>query len=248
MNIFQFGKLAPHYDALMAGVPYRLWVNYIEQILKKINYQPKSILDVACGTGTVSDILYKHGYNVTGFDLSEDMIESARTKHPHIEFHAMDAETFEFDKKFDMAVSLFDSLNYIIEPQKLASSIKQVGKHLKDGGIFIFDVNTIYALSNHFFDQANLDSTRYPKYIWNSQYDHSTRICTVNMTFEVLEDNEVKEFREVHVQKGYTLEELTGMLVDASFEVIDIYNAYKFRKPTRRSDRVFFVARKVDNG
>lgn len=114
-----------------------------------------------------------------------------------------------------------------------------------DHGIFIFDVNTIYALSHHFFDQANLSDDHYPKYIWNSEYDHSTRICRVNMTFEVVENGEKRQFKEVHIQRGHSIEELTQWLIDASFEVVDVLQAYKFRRPTRRSDRVFFVARKV---
>ncbi|GAF71819.1 unnamed protein product, partial [marine sediment metagenome] len=66
-----------------------------------------------------------------------------------------------------------------------------------------------------------------------------------NMTFEVVENGVSRQFKEVHVQRGYTLEELSQMLNDASFEVVHIFHAYKFRKPTRRSDRVFFVARRM---
>ncbi len=143
-------------------------------------------------------------------------------------------------------ISLFDSLNYITDVKLLAQGIRRVAEHLVDGGVFIFDVNTIYALSHHFFDQANLSANHYPKYVWNSEYDHSTRICRVIMTFEVLEDDEIRQFKEVHSQRGHSLEELSGMLFDAGFEVLAVYHAYKFRKPTRKSDRVFYVARKLE--
>lgn len=245
MSESQFKEIANHYDDLMAGVPYRLWVDYLHGILKRIDFKPKTILDVACGTGNVSEILAKMGYEVMGVDIAADMIEVAKSKRSRIAYHVQDMAELDLgESRFDLAISLFDSLNYITDIERLAEGIKRVGVHVVEGGVFIFDINTDYALSHHFFDQANITTERYPKYIWNSSYDHSTRICTVNMTFEVLEDNMKRQFKEVHIQRGHSTEELTKMLIDAGFELIDIFHAYKFRKPTRRSDRIFFIARK----
>jgi SAM-dependent methyltransferase len=242
----QFRAIAPYYDALMAGVPYGLWVGYIQDILSKLEFKPQTVLDLACGTGTVSELLHCRGYDVIGVDLSEDMIEVAKAKSGNVEYHAVDAADMELDRTFDMVICLFDSLNYFTDLRVLRKSIANVGRHTREGGLFIFDVNTIYALSNHFFDQANMSENAHPKYIWTSKYDHSTRICTVNMIFEIKDARgRPVQFKEIHVQKGYTLEELGGMLTDAGFETLAMYNAYKFTKPTRRSDRVFFVARKV---
>ncbi|MCE5324765.1 class I SAM-dependent methyltransferase [bacterium] len=246
MTQTQFKQIAAYYDDLMAGVPYNLWVNYIEDILSRIEYRPKSVLDAACGTGNVSEILVDRGYKVVGADIAPDMIEVARSKPSGIEYFVQDMAELDLDgRKFDLAISLFDSLNYITDPSHLAHAIKRVGEHLVDGGVFIFDVNTEYALAHHFFDQANIASNHYPHYVWNSIYDHAGRICTVNMTFEVMENGEKRQFKEVHIQRAHSLEELSMMLSDAGFDVIDIFHAYKFRKPTRRSDRVFYVARRV---
>ena len=242
----QFRAIAPFYDSLMAGVPYGLWVCYIEDILSKLRFKPQTVLDLACGTGTVSELLHCRGFDVVGVDLSEEMIDVARSKSGNVEYHAVDASQMDLGRSFDLVLSLFDSLNYITDAETLRRAIINVGKHTHTGGLFIFDVNTIYALSNHFFDQANMSESANPKYIWTSKFDHSTRICTVNMIFEIKDEHgRPVQFKEVHVQKGYTLEELGQMLTDAGFETLNIYNAYKFRKPTRRSDRVFFVARKV---
>lgn len=240
----QFKQIAAYYDDLMAGVPYNLWVKYIESILDRIDYHPKSILDAACGTGNVSEILAQRDYEVTGADIAPDMIDIARSKDGGVDYHVQDMAELDLTRKFDLAISLFDSLNYITDPIHLAKAIKCVSEHLVDGGVFIFDINTEYALAHHFFDQANISSVHYPHYIWNSQYDNSSRICTVNMTFEVVENGEKVQFKEVHVQRAHSLEELKSMLLDAGFEVVDVFHAYKFRPPTRRSDRVFFVAKK----
>jgi len=242
----QFTEITRYYDDLMAGVPYSLWVEYLQALLKRVDFHPSTILDVACGTGNVSELLADLGYEVVGVDISPGMIEGAKAKHGKVEYHVQDMAELDLEgRKFDLAISLFDSLNYVTDPERLAQAIKRVGEHLVDGGYFIFDVNTIYALSHHFFDQANIASDHYPHYVWNSEYDHSTRICRVNMTFEVMEDGIPRQFKEVHVQRGHALEELTQWLLDAGFEVVETFHAYRFRKPTRRSDRVFFVARKL---
>ena len=241
----QFKLIANYYDDLMAGVPYRLWVDYLEDLLKRIDYHPRTVLDAACGTGNVGELLAARGYQVVGVDISPEMIEIARGKKSSVEYHVQDVADLDLGRKFDLAISLFDSINYMTDVKRLARGMKRVGEHLHDGGVLMFDVNTIYALSHHFFDQASLSSDRYPKYVWNSEYDHSTRICRVDMTFEVMENGEPRQFKEVHIQRGHTLEELTQMLIDASFEVLHVFHAYKFRKPTRRTDRVFYVARRI---
>ncbi len=253
----QFREIARHYDDLMHGVPYRGWVAYIEDILERVDYHPKTVLDVACGTGNVSEVLAARGYEVVGVDISAEMIEIAQSKRSPVEYYVQDMaklliprhsecseESASCPRQFDLAISLFDSLNYVTDPDYLRRGIKRIGEHVVPGGLFIFDVNTIYALSHHFFDQANLGGEYYPKYIWSSEYDHATRICRVDMLFKVMEDGEEREFKEIHFQRGHSIEELTQWLNEGGFDVVDIFHAYKFRRPTRRSDRVFFVARK----
>ncbi len=248
MSCTQFTEIAKYYDELMAGVPYQLWVEYIEGLLERVEFKPKTILDVACGTGNVSEILSERGYNVTGADIAPDMIAVANAKHSRVDYYISDMAELDLDRKFDLVISLFDSLNYITDVDHLVKAINRVSEHVVDGGYFIFDVNTIYALAHHFFDQANLASEHYPHYIWSSEYDHATRICTVNMTFEVLDNGESRQFKETHIQRGHTIEELSQMLADANFEVVDVFHAYRFRKPTRRTDRVFYIARKKADG
>lgn len=248
MSDEQFTEIAQYYDDLMAGVPYCLWVDYLEALLKRVGFTPHAVLDAACGTGNVSEILSARGYEVVGADIAPGMIEVAKAKHSSVEYYTQDMAELDLGRKFDLAISLFDSLNYITDVDHLARAIERVGEHVVEGGYFIFDINTDYALAHHFFDQANLATDRYPHYIWSSEYDHSTRICHVNMQFEVMENGVSRQFKEVHIQRGHSLEELTTMLNDAGFEVVEIFHAYRFRKPTRRSDRVFFVARKLADG
>jgi SAM-dependent methyltransferase len=247
MGNTQFTEIARHYDDLMASVPYSYWVEYIEDILKVLDYHPRTILDAACGTGNVSEILAERGFEVTGVDIAPGMIDVARSKtgtNGDVEYQVGDLAEMDLGRQFDLAISLFDSLNYITDPERLQMAIRRVAAHLVPGGIFIFDVNSEYALAHGFFNQSNLGSRQYPKYVWSSAYDRATRICTVTMVFEVLEGKETRQFTEVHVQRGHGVEELRSMIYKAGLEVVDMYHAYTFSKPRRRSDRIFFIARK----
>ncbi len=242
----QFDDLAPYYDALMNSVPYAMWVEYLEALIKLNGLTPKTVLDVACGTGNVSEILAERGYQVTGIDNAPGMIEAAKAKHGLAEYFVQDLTTLDLGRQFDIALSLFDSLNYVLDPNALAQGFVRIFAHLKPGSLFIFDVNTIYALANCFFDQSDMNEHSNPRYVWKSEWDPVTSICTVRMVFETTAaDGTVSVFREVHRQRAYELSELAGMLEDAGFREVTMYHAYDFRRPSKRSDRVFFIARKV---
>ncbi|MBQ0105373.1 MAG: class I SAM-dependent methyltransferase [Armatimonadetes bacterium] len=243
----QFDKITEYYDRLMHGVAYDYWVSYLENLLETYDFYPKTILDVCCGTGTVANILNRKGYELTGFDLSHGMIREAKKNYPEIDFYVQNAKNFRIDKTFDLAISLFDSLNYITDKSELQSAFEQVLKHLNHNGMFIFDVNTEYALSNNLFAQINLNPESNPQYIWEPDWDENTKICTVNMQFICKNENgEEEKFTETHIQRAYGIQELNYMLIQAGFDVLNIYSAYRFSKPTKRSDRVFYICRKRD--
>ena len=247
MTNTQFTEIARFYDDLMRNVPYHLWVEYVEEILERLHRHPKTVLDAACGTGVVSEMLAELGYEVTGVDISPAMVEVAQGKAGRsggVQYLVQDLASLDIGRRFDLIISLFDSLNYIIDPNRLRQAIYRIAAHLEPGGVFIFDVNTEYALSHGFFNQTNLGSSQYPKYVWSSSYDKSTRLCTVTMVFEALDNGERRQFTEIHYQRGYSVEELHEILDKAELAVVDVFQAYSFSPPRRRSDRLFFVARK----
>lgn len=241
----QFSKIPKFYNNLMEGVPYNYWVLYLENIFKKLNIFPSSIIDVCCGTGTVSEILHKKGYYVCGFDLSEGMIEEAKKNYPYINFFVANAKDFSVNRKFDVAISLFDSLNYIINTNELEQTFNSVYNHLYDDGVFIFDLNTEYALSENLFAQVNLNPDSEIRYIWNPTWDPINKLCTVDMVFKVNDEHgKEQEFKEIHIQKAYSQTKIKNMLTEAGFKNIMLYNAYRFTEPTDKSDRIFIVAKK----
>lgn len=237
-----FGPIAPHYDALMSRVPYRMWFDYYRLLLLQQDLRPRSILDVCCGTGAISQMLAADGLEVTGIDLSEGMIACARAKAEEqglaIRYAVADATSFELAQRFDAAFSFFDSLNYVTTLEGLRSAVQRVADHVRPGGSFIFDLNTAYAFEASLFDQQDLRSKAKVRYQWTGEYDRETRIIHVHMSFWV--DGE--RFQETHVQRAHRHEEVLEALADAGFIEVRCFHSYTLDPPRRKSDRVHYAA------
>ena len=246
-----FGPVAAHYDELMAGVPYRYWVRYLAQLWERHGTAPGTVLDLACGTGTVSRLLSSQGHQVVGVDLSAAMLARARQEavgiDPPIEFIQQDAAELDLGgRRFDAVVCLFDSLNYLLKPERLASAFARVFGHLEPGGSFIFDLNTEYALAQGMFNQSSARHGEALHYRWRSRYDPASRLCTVSMRFSYTDPTtgETQVFHETHRQRAYDREEVLGWLHDAGFAEVFVYDSYTTEPPKKRSDRLFYVALK----
>ena len=237
-----FGPVAPYYDELMRPVPYRMWVSYYLLLLAHQQYKPKTMLDVCCGTGTMCELLTNEGFKLSGFDISPGMIEVARAKAAKkgqdIRFEVFDAAEADMGEKYDAAFSFFDSLNNILDPERLQKAFHRVAEHLNPGGSFIFDMNTAYAFQQKMFDQSNLKPNSKLRYKWVGDWDADSRIITVDMTFW----RGAEEFREVHRQRAYAEEEVRAMLAKAGFEEVRAFQSYTLNPPRFTSDRFHFTA------
>jgi ubiquinone/menaquinone biosynthesis C-methylase UbiE len=237
-----FGPIAPHYDILMANVPYDMWAGYYRLLLTRHELDPDRILDVCCGTGTVAELLTESGYEVSGFDLSSAMIDEARVKAAkkglNIDYYVADATTLNLEKTFEGALSFFDSLNYITTLDGFRAAIHSVARHLEPGAAFIFDVNTPYAFEQQLFDQEDQRKRALIKYSWHGRYDPETRIIQVEMDF----DRNGEQFQEVHIQRAHSDEEIREAIQDAGFSYCTAYDSYTLDRPNKKSDRVHYVA------
>lgn len=242
----QFARIAPYYDALMANVPYDFWVSYISQLAlfaKRPIYPGARLLDLATGTGSVAIHFAQRGCRVTGIDLSAAMIEEAQRKAAEEQLDAVflcrDLADFDLPAEFDHAVCLYDSLNYVLDPDKLEQAFANTRRALKPGGILVFDVNTVRALEEELFTQDNRPGADI-EYHWVSKYNRTTRISRVKMAFHIPASDE--HFTIVHRQRAYTDAEIRSYLAHAGFGPIASYDAYRTTPPTPDSDRVFYTA------
>ena len=222
-----------------------MWIGYYFLLLAQQDIHPKKVLDVCCGTGTMCQMLTKEGFNVAGFDLSPGMIEAARQKAAAkkltIRYEVMDAAELDMGDTYDSAYSFFDSLNNILDPNRLQLAFERIAAHLSPGGSFIFDMNTAVAFEEQMFDQENMRSNAKLRYKWVGDWNDQTRMITVNMRFW----RGGEEFRETHVQRAYETEEVFDMLRQAGFEQIRAYHSYTLNPPRLKSDRLHYTAVRV---
>lgn len=236
-----FGPVAVHYDRLMDTIPYRMWTSYLLLLFAMQGVRPKKLLDVCCGTGNMCELLDDEGFRMTGFDLSEEMIDQARfkarTAMKEIRYEVADAAEVDLGETFDAAYSFFDSLNYITDPEHLQKAIERVAAHLTSGCSFIFDLNTAYAFEERMFDQQNLKANAPLRYKWKGNWNPETRIIRVDMKFWA----EGEPFTETHVQRAYSDEEIRAMLKKAGFGKIQCFHSYTLEKPRETTDRVHYT-------
>lgn len=244
MNIYN--KFANLYDDLMVDFDYENWFNYIEEIFKNYNKNPKKILEMACGTGNLSYYLAKKGYKLTCFDLSEDMLSKAYEKlrsFKNVKLFNHDMVNFKFTESFDGVISICDSINYIIHKEDLIKTFNNVWNHLEEGGIFIFDINSYYKLKYIIGNNTFVEDRDHVFYTWENFYDENTDICDFYLTFFVSQDGEnFVRFQEDHRERAYKTEEIVDLLKEVGFSRVDYYSAFSFDKPNEKTERINFVA------
>ena len=242
-----YKNLAASYDRLTNDVDYEATVEFYMEILRREGITPRTVVDLACGTGSVTEILARKGYRVTGVDMSEEMLTEAAMKTMDMEQPPMYScqllQNLRLPRGVDMAVCALDSLDYILDPADCKEAIRRVYKALNPGGIFIFDVNTPEKL-RAMDDQVFLDEDDDVYCVWRGEFDEETNICSYGMDLFQREGNMWYRSFEEHREYAYSQEQLTGFLKDAGFTHIEVYADRLFEAPREGEQRIYFKARK----
>ena len=242
-----YHALAVSYDRLTNDVDYEATVAFYNEILKREGLKPRTAVDLACGTGSVTAILAKQGLDVTGVDLSEEMLTVAMEKVMDMEhpprFVCQPLQELRLPKGVDLATCALDSLDYITDPADCAEAIRRVFKVLNPGGIFIFDVNTPEKL-RAMDGQVFLDEDDDVYCVWRGEFDRDTNICSYGMDlFQRTGDVWVRSFEE-HREYAYSQEQLKEYLKAAGFTHIRVYADRRFEAPQEGEQRIYIKARK----
>lgn len=246
--IDQYGGFAYIYDRLMDEVDYVKWADYIEKIIIQENKKTNKILELACGTGNITVPIAKKGYDITGLDISEDMLMVAKDKalknNMNIFFIQQDMVDLQLENKFDCVLSMCDGINYIVNENDLMEVFQKVYNYLECDGVFIFDISSYYkiknVLGNNTFGE-NLDDLCY---LWQNYFDEENNTIEMELTFFIQEGQYYKKEEEYHIQRAYKVEEIRYMLEKANFNTIKVYGEFNFNKPKSDSERIFFIAKK----
>lgn len=260
-----YTSFASVYDTFMDNVPYEEWGEYIYSLLCRYGVRDGIVLDLGCGTGTMTEILAGYGYDMIGVDNSEDMLELAMEKRMasgyDILYLLQDMREFELYGTVRAVVSVCDSVNYITEPEELAGVFRLVNNYLDPGGIFLFDFNTEYKYREVMGDCTIAEDRGPCSFIWDNCYYEEERINEYDLTLfiregtapgqnEGAEEDDTEEngalyrkYTETHFQRGYTLEEIRELLSSAGLIFQAAYDMDTREAAGEKSERVCVIAR-----
>lgn len=246
-----YKNLSGLYDTFMEDVPYNIWLENIEHYLKKYSLAPKTVLDLGCGTGQITVLLCEKGYDVTGADISEEMLSVAYDKalkagvNPF--FICQDMRELTLPAPYDLIVSLCDCINYITNKNDLKKVFKNCRAALNKNGLFIFDLNTPYKLREILGDNTFCQTTDTAAFTCENCFDEETGICEYYLNlFSQNPDLTYSRYEEFHYERAYETEEITALLREAGLKLLEIADAETLDSPTETTERIYYIARKED--
>jgi 2-polyprenyl-3-methyl-5-hydroxy-6-metoxy-1,4-benzoquinol methylase len=245
-----YERFAYVYDYLMQDVPYDGWLEFVNKQAKTYSLQGESVLDIACGTGELSLRLVRDGYNVTGVDLSQDMLMVAQEKalEMNVKLNLFQQDMSKLDSlgEYDLITIFCDSLNYLEDERDVENTFKSVYAHLKHDGLFLFDVHSIYKMTQIFINQTFTLTDEHVSYIWDCFPGEVPNSVEHELTFFVKDEetNQYNRVEELHKQRTYPILTIKEWLKDAGFEVLNISADFTQEAPTDHSERIFFTCKK----
>ncbi len=245
MNAYH--ALAASYDRLTSDVDYERIVAFYRKILAHEGVTPRRAVDLACGTGSVALILAREGMQVTGVDMSEEMLtvaaQRAQQQASAPMFVCQKLQQLQLPVAADLAVCALDGLDYILDPEDCRRAIHRAYKALNPGGVFIFDVNTPEKL-RAMDGQVFLDEDDDVYCVWRGEFDEETNILSYGMDLFQRQGEVWHRSFEEHREYAYTAQQLKAYLKEAGFTHIRIYGDGCMEAPRAGEQRIYFSARK----
>ncbi len=242
-----YKEFAHIYDELInSDINYKEWASQILKICDELKVNRKDYLDLACGTGNITEEIVSEFNNTWAVDLSYDMLTEAETKlrgnRNNIKFVCQDITELNLNRKFDLITCCLDSTNYILEDSSLKEYFSSVLNHLKDEGIFIFDINSYYKLTEVLGNNVYNYDDENVTYIWQNSLEED--IVDMYLTFFVKQGELYKRFDEQHSERAYKCEEIEAALQEIGLEIVMKMNNYKDRDIEDSTERIVYVVKK----
>ena len=239
-----YGALAGAYDGLTEDAAYLRRADYLERLFRAGSIPVHTVLDLACGTGTLACLLAERGYAVTATDGSEEMLTQAMGKAADLAapplFLHQTMPRLRLLEPVDAAVSTLDALNYLTRERDLRETFRRVRRWLRPGGQFLFDVNTPHKL-RRMDRQLYMDETEESVCVWRTFFSEKTRICTYQVDlFRLRCDGAWDRDFEEHRERAWTQEELRTYLAEAGFGTVTVTGDLTRRPPREDEDRWIF--------
>ncbi|KRF49785.1 methyltransferase [Bacillus sp. Soil745] len=245
-----YERFAYVYDELMKDAPYEKWLMILTAKLEQYGIGGRKVLDLACGTGEMTVELAQHGFEVTGVDLSDEMLLVANEKAVKlglsIPLFQQNMAELEGLGQFDCVTIFCDSLNYLRDEEDIVKTFSRVHEHLKDGGLFMFDIHSLYKMEEIFSDHTFAVNGEEVSYIWDCFPGEEPYSVEHDLSFFVRDDESglYDRFDELHYQRTYPVEQYKKWLEQAGFTVSEILADLEEAPLVTETERILFVASK----
>ncbi len=247
-----YTDFAQVYDTFMDNTPYEDWAEFLHQILKEDGIEDGILLDLGCGTGTMSEQMAEKGYDMIGVDFSEEMLGIAMEKREQsghsILYLCQDMREFELYGTVRAAFCLCDSLNYLLEEEDILETFRLVNNYLDPGGLFVFDFNTTYKYETVIGDTTIAENREDCSFIWENYYDPEEELNEYDVTIFVRDPDSSAEdlfrrFTETHYQRGYTLPAMKRLIEQSGLTFVKALDADTHESVTEFTERIYCIAR-----
>lgn len=243
----EYTKFAKIYDILMEDVPYNKIADIVDKKIKKYGTKNNIILDLACGTGTLTKALSSKGYELIGADISYDMLQVAKEKNPDVLFLNQSMDDFELYGTVGAIVCSLDSVNYLLEKESLFNMLHLCNNYLEPGGLLIFDINTEYKFKNILSDNIYTYDNDEIFYVWENHFISDEALCDFYLTFFVKNGENYERFDEIHTERMYKNAEIAKALTANGFEIIEKLDDFTDKPANDMSERVLYVCKNIDS-
>ena len=247
-----YDLIAPIYDKINGELDYAAWADFIEENIRRYNPDMKTelVLDLGCGTGRMTLELGRRGYDMTGVDLSPEMLDLARDAAEEAGLSdkmlwlLQDITDFELYGTVELAVSCLDTLNHLTDAANLRRCLSLIHNYLVPDGLFVFDINGKGKFENIYADNSYVMEEDGSVCVWQNSYNPKTRLCDFFITlFEEDEDGRYNRYDELQTERMYTIRTMKKMLTECGFEFIGAYSDFDFGEATDASERIYITAR-----
>lgn len=272
-----YTEFAQVYDTFMDETPYEEWAQFLAELIEKYgiskpcaNVGAKSdlkqengadlldsernlVLDLGCGTGSLTELMSKKGYDMIGVDFSQEMLNIALEKKEasgsNILYLCQDMRELDLYSTVGTVISICDSVNYLLEEEEVEETFRLVNNYLYPGGLFIFDFNTVYKYEQVIGDTTIAENRDDCSFIWENYYHEEECINEYDLTIFVRDGEEediFRRFNETHYQRGYTLAQMKELIKKAGLKCLFALDADTHEEPTEISERIYIIARECE--
>ena len=243
-----YTKFAQYYDILTSNIDYKQHSQYYDSLIKRFRGKKGILLDLACGTGSLSEEMAKLGYDVIGVDYSQDMLSVAIDKKVNsglpIQYICQDMCELDMYGTIDVTICALDSLNHLADIESVKRAIQHVSLFSEPEGLFIFDMNTLYKHQNILANNTYVYDTEKVYCVWENELIEDSTV-EINLTFFEKKNDVYKRYDEVFCERAYSQQEIDAILSDCGFEILAHYDYFTNNEVKDDSERITYVARKV---